>query len=421
MPALRHQQRQQLYSSRPILLKWLAAAGRAECRQGVEIGQFANWLRQISDIVQRPIRETVGRANMTIVAEFTISSTQVLSPHGEAVGPLPEFARQADELVALYRAMVLTRTFDAKAIALQRTGRLGTYASSLGQEAVSVGVAAAMDASDVLLPSFREHGAQLWRGVTLKELFLYWGGDERGNDFAGPRHDFPTCVPVASHAPHAVGVALAFRLRGEKRAAVCVFGDGATSKGDVAEALNMAGVWKVPAVFIINNNGWAISVPRARQTAAETLAQKAIAAGIPNEQVDGNDVIAVRSVVERALVRAREGHGPSLIEAVSYRLSDHTTADDASRYRDDAEVSQHWSAEPITRLRSYLTRGKLWDKDKEESLLQDCSQTVDRAADEYLATAPLPPMAMFDRIYASLPVDLVEQSSAASALDLGAP
>jgi pyruvate dehydrogenase E1 component alpha subunit len=356
---------------------------------------------------------------MTTVAEFSIGSTSFLDPSGTATGPLPEFARSQSELTALYRAMVLTRTFDAKAIALQRTGRLGTYASSLGQEAVAVGVAAAMQPSDVLLPSFREHGAQLWRGVTLKELFLYWGGDERGNDFAGPREDFPNCVPVGSHAPHAVGVALAFRLRGEKRAAVCVFGDGATSKGDVAEALNMAGVWKVPAVFVINNNGWAISVPRAKQTAAETLAQKAIAAGIPGEQVDGNDVLAVRFVVEQALQRARDGAGPSLIEAVTYRLSDHTTADDASRYRDDAEVSKHWAAEPIARLRNYLLQSKLWDKEKEEALLHECSKAIERAADEYFATAPLAPSAMFDRIYAALPVDLVEQQAAAETHILG--
>ena len=231
----------------------------------------------------------------------------VLDRDGKLVGPMPEFAREPAKLLQLYRTLVLTRTFDAKAIALQRTGRLGTYASSLGQEAVSVGAAAAMENSDVFVPSFREHGAQLWRGVALKELFLYWGGDERGNDFAGPREDFPNCVPVGSHAPHAVGVALAFRLRGEQRAAVCVFGDGATSKGDVAEALNMAGVWKVPAVFVVNNNAWAISVPREKQTAAATLAQKAVAAGIPGEQVDGNDVIAVCAATERALTRARRG------------------------------------------------------------------------------------------------------------------
>ncbi len=193
--------------------------------------------------------------------EIGISSSCVLDTEGKIVGAMPEFARDPAILLRLYRALVLTRTFDTKAVALQRTGRLGTFASSLGQEAVAVGAAAAMEPRDVFVPSFREHGGQLWRGVTLKELFLYWGGDERGNDFSGPREDFPTCVPVGSHAPHAVGAAVAFRLRGEKRAAVCVFGDGATSKGEVAEALNMAGIWKGPVVFVINNNGWAISVP----------------------------------------------------------------------------------------------------------------------------------------------------------------
>jgi pyruvate dehydrogenase E1 component alpha subunit len=351
---------------------------------------------------------------MTTIAQFTINSSRCLDPAGIAVSPLPDFARDAAQLIALYRAMVLTRAFDAKAIALQRTGRLGTYASSLGQEAVAVGVAAAMRADDVLLPSFREHGAQLWRGVTLKELFLYWGGDERGNDFAGPREDFPNCVPVGSHAPHAVGVALAFRLRRESRAAVCVFGDGATSKGDVAEALNMAGAWKVPAVFVVNNNGWAISVPLAKQTAAATLAQKAVAAGIPGEQVDGNDVVAVRAATERALTRARNGGGATLIEAVTYRLSDHTTADDASRYRDDAEVSRHWPAEPIARLRGYLTKAGAWDKELEEKLLQDCAHAVEAAAAEYLATPPPPAASMFDCTFAQTTADLVLQRAAAA-------
>jgi pyruvate dehydrogenase E1 component alpha subunit len=350
---------------------------------------------------------------MTTIATFSISKAQVLDAAGKPVAALPAFAQKADTLIQLYRAMTLTRTFDAKAIALQRTGRLGTYASSLGQEAVSIGAAAAMRPDDVLLPSFREHGAQLWRGVTLEELFLYWGGDECGNDFAAARQDFPNCVPVGSHAPHAVGVALAFRLRGEKRAAVCIFGDGATSKGDVAEALNIAGVWKLPVVFVVNNNGWAISVPVARQTSARTLAQKAIAAGIAGEQVDGNDVIAVRLAVENALVRARNGDGPTLIEAVTYRLCDHTTADDASRYRDDAEVSHHWSQEPILRLRNYLVSLGAWGKEQEEELLHDCDQKVEEAAAAFLRTPPEPPIAMFDRTYARMPADLSEQIEAA--------
>jgi 2-oxoisovalerate dehydrogenase E1 component alpha subunit len=349
-----------------------------------------------------------------------ISPMGVLDADGNVVGTMPDFGSAPAELLRLYRALVLTRTFDTKAVALQRTGRLGTYASSLGQEAVSVGAAAAMEPNDVFVPSFREHGGQLWRGVTLKELFLYWGGDERGNDFSGPREDFPICVPVGSHAPHAVGAALAFRLRGEKRAAVCVFGDGATSKGDVAEALNMAGVWKVPAVFVINNNAWAISVPLAKQSAAATLAQKAAAAGIPGERVDGNDVIAVRAVVGQALARARQGLGPSLVEAVTYRLCDHTTADDASRYRDDAEVSRHWPAEPLLRLRNFLTNSGHWNRDKEDALLHECNTAVEQAAEEYLATPPQPPSANFDFVYAATPADLAEQRKAASILAQGA-
>ena len=346
---------------------------------------------------------------MSTASEYKIALTRILDSNGKLVAPLPIFAQDINQIKSFYSAMVLTRTFDAKAVALQRTGRLGTYASSLGQEAVSVGLAAAMRPTDVLLPSFREHGAQLWRGVSLCELFLYWGGDERGNDFAIPREDFPNCVPVGSHASHAVGVALAFRLRKEARVAVCVFGDGATSKGDVYEALNMAGVWNVPVVFVINNNGWAISVPVSRQTTAQTLAQKAVSAGIVGEQVDGNDVLAVRLVVENALQRARAGAGPSVIEAVTYRLADHTTADDASRYRDDADVSRHWPAEPIARLRAYLSGIGAWDKTQEDALLHECNRKIEDATIEYLAVPPQPSSVMFDNILSKFPADLIAQ------------
>lgn len=354
--------------------------------------------------------ETAGRET---VARFEIGYSRVLDPAGKPVGALSAYAREPANLIALYRGMVRTRTFDAKAIALQRTGRLGTYASSLGQEAISIGAASAMTAEDVLLPSFREHGAQLWRGVTPLELFLYWGGDERGSAFAGPRQDFPICVPVGSHAPQAAGVALALKLRHEPRAAVCIFGDGATSKGDVAEALNFAGVWRLPVVFLVNNNQWAISIPRRAQTAAETLAQKAIAAGIPGEQVDGNDVIAVHQAMARALERARRGEGASFIEAVTYRLCDHTTADDASRYRADAEVSRHWPEEPLLRLRHYLTDSHRWSKASEEQLLQEAAAEVEAAATAYLATPPQDPATIFEFTYARLPADLVQQQAAA--------
>lgn len=340
---------------------------------------------------------------METVASFTIGFTRILDAGGALVAPLPGFARETAALVRLYRAMVLTRTFDAKAIALQRTGRLGTYASSLGQEAVAVGLADPMRPEDVLVPSFREHGAQLVRGVEPIELFLFWGGDERGSDFARPREDFPVCIPVGSQAPHAAGIALAFKLRGEPRVAVCCLGDGATSKGDVYEAWNLAGLWRLPAVFVVSNNQWAISVPRAGQTAAETLAQKAIAAGIPGEQVDGNDAIAVRDAVARALDRARAGEGPSVIEALTYRLSDHTTADDARHYRDDDEVSARWAEEPLLRLRAYLVAEGVWGKVAEESLLAECGARIEAAATAYLETPPQPPGTVFDYLYAELP------------------
>ena len=349
----------------------------------------------------------------TTVASFAIDRVAMLGSDGQMRGAAPAFAADPAELITLYRAMVLTRSFDAKAVAMQRTGRLGTYASVLGQEAVGIGAVAAMRPEDILVPSFREHGAQLWRGVTLEELFLYWGGDERGSDFAGPRDDFPVAIPVASHTPHAVGAALAVKLRGEDRAVVCIMGDGATSKGDFYESLNLAGVWSVPAVFLVNNNQWAISVPRSAQSAAETLAQKAVAVGIDGVQVDGNDVIAVRQVMAEALARARAEGRPTLVEAVTYRLGDHTTADDARRYRDDAEVSPHWEKEPVARLRTYLRGLGAWSRADEEKLLEDCRAQVDAAADAFLATPPQPPETIFDHIYAELPADLAAQRAAA--------
>ena len=339
----------------------------------------------------------------------TTPPTRFLGPAGEVISKLPAFARDPAALVPLYRAMVLTRVFNEKAIALQRTGRLGTFASSLGQEAVGVGVASAMRSEDVLLPAFRDQSAQLLRGVTPTELLQYWGGDERGSDFCVCREDFPICIPVAGQFPHAAGVALAFQLRRQERVAVTLGGDGATSKGDFYEAINIAGVWRLPVVFVINNNQWAISVPRKAQTAAATLAQKAVAAGFPGEQVDGNDVIAVRDAGERALARVRRGDGPTLIEAITYRLCDHTTADDARRYRSDIEVSQHWKNEPIARLRSYLVSQKAWAKTDEQALAEQCRSQIESAVARYLETAPASPDDMLDFTYARWPANLADQ------------
>jgi 2-oxoisovalerate dehydrogenase E1 component alpha subunit len=346
---------------------------------------------------------------MKTVAEFKIRYRQILDPSGAAVAPLPQFALDTDEVLRMYRAMTLVRVFDAKSVNLQRTGQLGTYPSSLGHEAAHVGIGAAMRPEDVLAPVYREFGTQLWRGVTMTEILTYWGGDETGSDFAVPRQDFAWCVPIATQTLHAAGAAMAFKILQQPRCALAYIGDGGTSEGAFYEAINLAGARALPVVFVIVNNGWAISVPVAAQTAAQTLAQKAVAAGIPGVQVDGNDIFAVREVVAEALETARRGGGPTLIEALTYRLSDHTTADDASRYRPAEEVKAAWAVEPLLRIRGFLLNRGIWDSSKEDALLAECARQVDAAVTEYLAKAKPSTDAMFDHLFAVLPAHLQEQ------------
>lgn len=346
---------------------------------------------------------------MQTVARFEIKYSQFLDEHGRETQALPAFASDVAHLVDIYRWMVLMRAYDAKAIALQRTGQLGTYAPILGQEAIQAGIGSAMKSDDVFLMTYREQGVQLMRGVTMAELFLYWSGDERGSDYSGPRGDFPICITIGAQATHAAGAAYAIKFRREARAVVCALGDGATSKGDFYEGMNAAGTWQLPVVFVVANNQWAISVPRGAQTAAQTLAQKAIAAGIAGEQVDGNDLIAVRDAMDRALTKAREGGGPTLIEALTYRLSDHTTADDGSRYRSADEVADAWKREPVLRLRAYLTAQGAWDKARDEALMKECNERVQAAAQDYASTPPPAPTAIFEHLYATLPAALETQ------------
>jgi pyruvate dehydrogenase E1 component alpha subunit len=266
-----------------------------------------------------------------------------------------------------------------------------------------------MRAEDLLLPSFREHGAQLWRGVTPEELFLFWGGDERGSDFAGPREDFPVCVPIATHAPHAVGVALSFKLRREKRVAVCVFGDGATSKGDVAEALNVAGVWHLPVVFVINNNRWAISVPLAQQTVAP-IWKKAEAYGFPGVQVDGNDVLAVYQVTKEAADRAKTEGTPTLIEALTYRLAPHSTADDASRYQPAEEIERWKTFDPIERYRRFLDESGVIDDEFVEECEREAAEEMKRLRQGVIGSEPRPVAELFEWIFeGDLPIHLERQ------------
>ena len=349
---------------------------------------------------------------MSIAAKFEIPFEQFLDPAGKPVKDLPKWATK-EELLNLYRMMTQVRTFDTKAIALQRTGKLGTYASCLGHEAAHVGIGAAMQQEDAFCPMYREYGAQFMRGVKMSEVLLYWGGDERGSNFSGPQHDFPWCVPIATQYLHAAGSAMAFKYRGEKRAAVTVIGDGGTSEGDFYEALNAAGAWQLPFVGVTVNNKWAISVPLSKQTACETLAQKGIAAGMDVVQLDGNDIIAVREVMQRALEKARNGKGPTFVEMMTYRLHDHTTADDARRYRSDDEVEAERAKEPLIRLRQYITDQGWWNEDEEKALLADCKVKVDEAIEEYQSIEPPGVEDMFDYHYEELTDPLAEQREVA--------
>lgn len=348
-----------------------------------------------------------------LVASFEIPYVQVLNAQGELCDALPAFASDKSVLLDLYRVMVRVRVFDKKAIALQRTGKMGTYAPISGQEAISTAIGHTMRPDDVLIPYYRDYAAQFQRGVKMSEILAYWGGDERGNHFACESEDLPICVPIASQCLHAAGVAFALKYRQQQRVAVVSIGDGGTSEGDFYEAINVAGVWKLPVVFVVNNNQWAISVNIKKQTATKTIAQKAIAAGFDGVQVDGNDVIAMKQVMLEAIEKARTGNGPTLIEAVTYRLSDHTTADDASRYRAKEEVESAEFQEPVRRLKHYLVEQQLWDDDQETKLLQTAAAEVQQAVDEYINSVPQPITSIFDYHYAELPNELIEQRAIA--------
>lgn len=349
------------------------------------------------------------------LAEFSIPYVQILNEKAELSGQLPDFAKDVASLQQLYRIMVLTRLFDKKAIALQRTGKMGTYAPVHGQEAISAVIGHTMQPTDILIPYYRDYAAQFQRGVTPSDILSYWGGDERGNAYPKNPHskDLPICVPIASQCLHAAGVAFSIQYRNENHVAVVSIGDGGTSEGDFYEALNVAGVWKLPVVFVINNNQWAISVPLSQQTATQTLAQKAISAGFQGVVVDGNDVLALHQEISAAIEKARRQEGPTLIEARSYRLSDHTTADDATRYQPQAEVDASKPKEPLARFKYFLEQHHAWTAAQEEALLTECNTLIQTEVDAYLERTAQPITAMFDYHYATLPDYLIEQRAIA--------
>ncbi len=318
-----------------------------------------------------------------------------------------------DSLIEMYREMRLARHFDGRAVSLQRQGRMGTYPPLSGQEAAQVASAMALDDGDWVFPSYREHAASHVRGVGLDRTLRYWMGDERGND-TGERNVFPVAVPIATQVLHATGAAWAAKLRGDDGAFLCYFGDGATSEGDFHEGLNFAGVFDVPAVFFCNNNQWAISVPRERQSASATLAQKAHAYGFEGVLVDGMDPLAVYQVTADAVSKAKDpdpasddGPGratrPTLIEAVQYRFGAHTTADDPSVYRDDDEVERWRQKDPIPRLEAFLRERGLLDDEAVAAIGQSVEDEVAAAIDAAEGTERPAPADMFDHAYAERP------------------
>jgi len=333
---------------------------------------------------------------------------QILDKEGKVNKDL-EPKIEDDRLLLAYRTLVLTRLADEKAVRLQRQGRLGAYPPSKGQEGSQIGPALALGPNDWVIWAFRELGALLLRGVPLWRIYLYWMGNEEGSRFDPSLRTTSSAVPVGSQVPQAAGIAYAARYRGEDSTVLCYFGDGATSEGDFHEGLNFAGVFKLPVVFLCQNNQYAISVPRKRQTAAATLAQKAVAYGIPGIQVDGNDVLALYAATQEAVERARRGEGPTLVESYTYRMGDHTTSDDASRYRVEQEIAYWSERDPISRFRAYMQSRGLWDDEKEAAWQEEASRQVEEAVKQAESFPPPSLQDVFAHTYATMPVDLKQQ------------
>lgn len=339
---------------------------------------------------------------------FSVRRLQILDETGNCDEKQKPTLKDED-IRKMYEIMSTARIFDINALKLQREGRIGTYASILGQEATQVGSAYAMQKDDWMFPAFREGAAYLTRGMPMHLMYALWAGDERGSHIPPGINCFSVSIPVGTQPLHAVGFAMAAKMKNEKYATVTYFGDGATSEGDTMEAMNFAGAFKAPVVLICQNNQWAISMPLKKQTASQTIAQKAVAFGFDGIQVDGNDIFAVYKATKEALEKARGGGGPTLIECLTYRISDHTTADDAKRYRSEKELEEWKKKDPIDRLRKYMTKKKIWNDADEKKLQKNASDRV-QAATKAFEEMPEPKREdMFRYVYEKLTSQLEEQ------------
>jgi len=341
------------------------------------------------------------------IGDFSVTYRQILDEDGKCdAKSMPDISKV--EMLKMYELMVLTRAFDEKAIALQRQGRIGTYASVRGQEACQIGGGIQMNEGDLAFPAFREHALYLTRGAKPEKLFQYWGGDERGL-YMPDVNVFPVAITVGGHLPHAVGAAMGMSIQKKPNVTLVYFGDGATSEGDFHEALNFAGVFKAPVVFICQNNQFAISTPVNEQTASKTLAQKAIAYGFEGIQIDGNDIFAVYKTVQEAIKKARSGKGPTFIECFTFRMGDHTTSDDAKKYRKESEVKKWEKKDPVERFKKYLITKKILSEKVDKEMQEKAKKTIAEAVESFEKIAPQDKEELFKYTYSELTPELKDE------------
>ncbi len=343
------------------------------------------------------------------VYETSIDHISILDEDGNFDEKLGRGLITNKDVVALFEHLLTCRHYDGIAFKLQRSGRMGTYPENRGQEASSLGAVYALDKRDWLVPCYRENAGLFWRGLPMEYVLLHWMGDERGNEIPADLRMTPLAIPIGTQMLHATGLAWAEKYRGDDSIACTFFGDGASSEGDFHEAANFAANLDIPVVFFCQNNGWAISVPASIQCSAPTIAQRGVAYGMECVQVDGNDIFAVVKVVKEAAKRAREKHRPTFIEALTYRLGDHTTADDARRYRDENELEMWLKRDPLIRLRMYLNNKKLWSEKKEEETQRKAKAAVEAVVKRAEEIAAPDHTDFFDFTYAILNEEIERQ------------
>lgn len=334
---------------------------------------------------------------------------EILDLEGKIINEKLEPKIDEETLLKMYKVMLLGRIADTKALQYQRQGRMLTYAPIKGQEAAQVGVIAALEKEDWMVPAFRELAGMLYKGAELKQLYLYWYGNEEGNHFDPDLKILPISVPIASQVNHAAGVAYASKIQGKKEVATVYVGDGGTSHGEFHEGVNFSAVFDLPVIIIIQNNQWAISTPREVQTKAATLAQKAIAYGIPGIQVDGNDPLAMYVATQEARKRALNGDGPTIIEALTYRLGPHTTSDDPTIYRDQKDVDYWELRDPLKRFKAYLISKNIWSEKQEETYTKETTDYVNKTFKEVEKTGLIELDEVFKYHYKEMTKDLKRQ------------